>query len=94
MEGGGKRLLTARGVDGVPQLSVLPLAQLVLLGACGSFGGLYLGASRRGQTQTGQGGYHNTPRAGGEPRRRAGTSQTQESRDFHLRVNTDILIGW
>lgn len=34
--------LTTGGVDGVPQLGVLPLAQLVLLGAGGGLGGLNL----------------------------------------------------
>lgn len=40
--------LTARGVDGVPQLGVLPLAQLVLLGSGGGLGGLDLWTSGTG----------------------------------------------
>lgn len=42
--------LTARRVDGVPQLGVLPLAQLVLLGAGGRLGGLDLWTSNTGNT--------------------------------------------
>lgn len=41
--------LTAGCVDGVPQLSVLPLAQLKLLGIGGSLGGLGLRTSDRKQ---------------------------------------------
>lgn len=40
--------LTARGVDGVPQLGVLPLAQLVLLGAASRLGCLNLRTSDTG----------------------------------------------
>ena len=42
---GTTHTLTTRRVDGVPQLGVLPLAQLVLLGASGGFGGLNLRTS-------------------------------------------------
>lgn len=52
------QILTTRGVDGVSQLGVLPLAQLVLLGAGSSFGGLDLWTSNRKQTQ---GGYGSAP---------------------------------
>lgn len=49
---GGQRAvlprLTARSVNGIPQLGVLPLAQLVLLGAGGRLGRLNLRTSDTG----------------------------------------------
>lgn len=46
--------LTTWGIDGVPQLSVLPLAQLVLLGPGSSLGGLDLWTSNTGNRQEGR----------------------------------------
>lgn len=45
--------LTTRRVDGVPQLGVLPLAQLVLLGPGSSFRGLDLWTSDTGNRPEG-----------------------------------------
>lgn len=46
--------LTTWGIDGVPQLSVLPLAQLVLLGPGSGLGGLDLWTSDTGNRQEGR----------------------------------------
>lgn len=46
--------LTTRGIDGVPQLGVLPLAQLVLLGPGSSLGGLDLWTSDTGNRPEGR----------------------------------------